>query len=79
MYKTLGLHQAPGSWMGRDGEPLQGEENIRHLNAAVEEIRKLCQSTLDEAVQMGVSENFVRVVLGDMMSTLGRSRKLLDS
>jgi len=63
----------PTFWMGRDGMPLACEEKIRALNEYLESIRELCQHTLEEAVQMGCSEHFVRVVLSDLMASLERT------
>lgn len=57
-------------WIGRDGMPLNSEEKIRILNENLQEIRDMCQNTLEDAVMMGCSEHFVRVVLSDMVATL---------
>ena len=62
----------PSNWLGRDGTPIENEENIRLLNKQLQEIRNQCQMVLEEAVQMGVSEGFVRVVLSDTIASLER-------
>lgn len=68
-YSTVPL---PSNWLGRDGTPIENEENIRLLNKQLQEIRNQCQMVLEEAVQMGVSEGFVRVVLSDTIASLER-------
>jgi hypothetical protein len=65
----------PASWLGRDGTPLSEEEKIRELNGYAEEIRDHMQHLLEQAVQMGVSENFVRIVLSDMVASMERPNK----
>ncbi len=65
----------PADWLSRDGTPLSEEEKIRALNAYAQEIHAHMQHLLEEAVQMGVSENFVRIVLSDMVASMERPNK----
>lgn len=66
---------APTNWLGRDGMPVTDEATVRELNANFEHIRAQLQQVLEEAVQMGVSENFVRIVLTDMVASMERPNK----
>lgn len=63
---------APVRWIGRDGMPVTCEDKLQSLNSNLEEARKLCQQVLEDAVMMGCSEHFVRVVLSDTIATLDR-------
>jgi hypothetical protein len=63
---------APTHWLGRDGMPVTDAEKIRELNANFDHIRSQLQQVLVDAVQMGVSENFVRIVLTDMVASMER-------
>ena len=65
----------PAQWIGRDGLPLTCEEKISLLNDNLEEIHELCQHTFQEALQMGCSEEFLRIVLQDMILALKRTSK----
>ena len=65
----------PAHWIGRDGMPLTCEEKISLLNDNLEEIHELCQHAFKEAIQMGCSEEFLRIVLQDMVATLKRTEK----
>lgn len=59
-------------WIGRDGMPIACDEKLRMLNENLEEVRQICQQALDDAVIMGCSEHFVRVVLSDTIASLDR-------
>ncbi len=63
----------PAQWIGRDGMPLTCEEKIALLNDNLGEIHELCQQAFEEAMQMGCSEEFLRIVLQDMIGTLKRN------
>jgi hypothetical protein len=65
----------PAQWIGRDGMPLTCEEKISLLNDNLEEIHELCQHAFEEAMQMGCSEEFLRIVLQDMVTSLKRAGK----
>jgi hypothetical protein len=52
--------------MGRDGAPLECEEKISLLNDNMIEIQELC-------LQMGCSEEFMRIVLRNMVDSLKRN------
>ena len=59
-------------WIGRDGMPVTSEDTVQTLNTNLEEVRKMCQQVLEDAVMMGCSEHFVRVVLSDTIASLER-------
>jgi len=65
----------PAQWIGRDGMPLTCEEKISMLNDNLSEIHELCQQAFEEAMQMGCSEEFVRIVLHDLVTALKRNGK----
>jgi hypothetical protein len=65
----------PAQWIGRDGLPLTCEEKIALLNDNLEEIHELCQHAFEEAMHMGCSEEFLRIVLQDMIMSLKRTGK----
>lgn len=65
----------PAQWIGRDGMPMTCEEKISLLNDNLHEIQELCQHAFEEAMQMGCSEEFLRIVLQDMVATLRRNGK----
>lgn len=65
----------PSQWIGRDGMPLTCEEKIVLLNDHLSDIHELCQQAFEEATQMGCSEEFLRIVLQDMISSLKRINK----
>lgn len=65
----------PSQWIGRDGMPLTGEDKVPLLNEHLQEIHKLCQQAFDEAIQMGCSEEFLRIVLQNMVSSLKRTTR----
>lgn len=69
----------PTAWIGRDGLPLTCAEKNRILNENLAEIRELCQRVLDDAVQMGCSEHFVRIVLTEMIASMERSSSRLTN
>lgn len=64
---------APVQWIGRDGMPLQGDEKISMLNKNLAEIHELCQHTFADAMQAGCSEEFMRIVLRNMIDSLKRN------
>lgn len=63
----------PEHWIGRDGMPLEAKEKISLLNDNLDEIHERCQQAFTEAVQMGCSEEFVRIVLQNMVDSLKRN------
>lgn len=63
---------APVRWIGRDGMPVTCDEKVKVLNENLDEMRQLCQQVLEDAVIMGCSEHFVRVVLSDAIASLER-------
>lgn len=63
----------PSQWVGRDGMPLTCEEKIMLLNDHLQEIQELCQQAFEEAMHMGCSEEFLRIVLQDMITSLKRT------
>lgn len=65
----------PARWIGRDGMPMTCEEKIALLNDNLQEIHELCQYAFEEAVQVGCSEEFMRIVLQDLVTTLKRTAK----
>lgn len=65
----------PANWIGRDGMPMTCEEKIGLLNDNLQEIHELCQYAFEEAMQMGCSEEFLRIVLQDMVASLKRAGK----
>ncbi len=65
----------PAQWIGRDGMPMTCEEKIVLLNGNLQEIHELCQYAFEEAVQVGCSEEFMRVVLQDLVSSLKRKAR----
>ncbi len=65
----------PKQWIGRDGMPLTCEEKIMLLNDHMEEINELCQQAFEEAMHMGCSEEFMRIVLQEMISALKRNSR----
>ena len=62
----------PDQWIGRDGMPVTDEEKIQVLNKNLEEIEGMCQGALEEALNLGCSEHFFRIVLTDMIDKLKR-------
>ncbi len=66
---------APAQWIGRDGMPVTCEEKISLLNDNLAEIHELCQQAFEEAMQMGCSEEFLRIVLQNMVGSLKRAGK----
>lgn len=62
----------PAQWIGRDGMPVASEEKVALLNEHLEQIHALCQQAFDEAMQMGCSEEFLRIVLQNMVASLKR-------
>lgn len=65
----------PAQWIGRDGLPMTCEEKIALLNDNLQEIHELCQQAFEEAMHMGCSEEFLRIVMQDMIGTLRRNSK----
>lgn len=65
----------PAQWIGRDGMPMTCEEKIHLLNDNLKEIHELCQYAFEEAVQVGCSEEFMRIVLQDLIASLKRTAK----
>jgi len=65
----------PAQWIGRDGMPMNCEEKIALLNDNLQEIHELCQHAFMEAVQVGCSEEFMRIVLQDLIASLKRTGK----
>lgn len=65
----------PAQWIGRDGMPMTCEEKIALLNDNLQEIHELCQHAFEEAVQVGCSEEFMRIVLQDLVASLKRTGK----
>jgi hypothetical protein len=63
---------APKNWLGRDGEPVAADVS-QQLNDHLSPLREQCQHFLEEAVQMGVSVDFAKIVLSDMIQTLERN------
>lgn len=63
----------PAEWIGRDGTTLQGRETVSELNHNLNEIRTLCQQAFYDAMQMGCSEEFMRIVLHGMVDSLKRN------
>ncbi|HEU5048336.1 MAG TPA: hypothetical protein VFT64_10905 [Rickettsiales bacterium] len=63
----------PSQWVGRDGVPLESEEKISTLNNNLAEVYEVCQHAFVEAVQMGCSEDFMRIVLRNMIDSLKRN------
>jgi len=63
----------PVQWIGRDGTPLECEEKIALLNDNLLEIQELCQQAFADALQMGCSEEFMRIVLQNMVDSLKRN------
>jgi hypothetical protein len=60
----------PTQWLGKDGMAVACEEKIKVLNENLLEIQNLCQQALEDAVLMGCSEHFVKIVLADMIASL---------
>ncbi len=76
MYITKMLTgDTPSQWIGRDGMPLECEERISLLNDNLLEIKELCQQAFADAMQMGCSEEFMRIVLHNMVDSLKRNDK----
>jgi hypothetical protein len=65
----------PAQWIGRDGLPMTCEEKIGLLNENIAEIQELCQHAFEEAMHMGCSEEFLRIVLQDLICSLKRTGK----
>ncbi len=65
----------PAQWIGRDGMPMTCDEKISLLNDNLQEIHELCQQAFEEAMHMGCSEEFLRIVLQDMVMSLQRHSK----
>lgn len=63
----------PDQWIGRDGLPLEAEDKISLLNDNLAEIHAQCQHAFTEAVQLGCSEEFVRIVMQNMVDSLKRN------
>jgi hypothetical protein len=63
----------PAQWIGRDGMPMTCEEKILLLNDNLQEIHELCQHAFEEAVQVGCSEEFMRIVLQDLIASLKKT------
>ena len=73
MQKTTTKHACdylPSRWIARDGEAVSCDEKIKVLNGNLQEIREMCQHALEDAVLMGCSEHFVRVVLSELVASL---------
>jgi hypothetical protein len=62
----------PIQWIGRDGIPLECQEKIALLNENLSEIQERCQQAFTEALQAGCSEEFMRIVLQNMIASLKR-------
>lgn len=65
--------ETPIQWISREGIPLECEEKISLLNDNLMEIRELCQQAFSEALEMGCSEEFMRIVLQTMVDSLKRN------
>lgn len=63
----------PTEWIGRDGMPLDCKDKIETLTSQLTEIAELCQRTFEEATQMGCSEEFLRIVLQNLVDSLKRN------
>ena len=63
----------PQQWIGRDGVALDNQENVSHLNQTLKAIRAQCQEAFSEAIHMGCSEEFLRIVLHEMVNSLKRN------
>lgn len=69
----------PQSWLGTNGAPIDAQENIAQLNHMMQDLHGRMQQLLEDAVQMGVSENFVRIVLTDMIASMERPNKQFNN
>lgn len=63
----------PSQWVGRDGVPMDNGDKISALNSNLAEVYEVCQHAFVEAVQMGCSEDFMRIVLRNMIDSLKRN------
>lgn len=57
-------------WRAPDGTPVACLEKIKVLNENLEEIRQMCQDTLEDAVLMGCDETQIRHVLLALIQSL---------
>lgn len=65
--------ETPVQWISREGVTIECEEKISLLNDNLMEIREMCQQAFTEALQMGCSEEFMRIVLQNMVDSLKRN------
>ncbi len=65
---------APSTWLGRDGEPLPPDIS-RQLGDSLMRLHEQCRQTLEEAAQMGVSVDFAKIVMTDMIHMLERPNR----
>lgn len=70
-----GASFVPTQWIGRDGMPLTGNDKISQLNQHLQEVYTLCQQVFEEAMHMGCSEEFLRIVLQNMITSLKRTTR----
>ncbi|MEI6730666.1 MAG: hypothetical protein WCL30_05340 [Pseudomonadota bacterium] len=63
----------PLQWIGRDGMPLDCKDKIATLNENLSQIHSLSQQAFEDAVQMGCSEEFLRIVLQNLVDSLKRN------
>ena len=64
-----GVWQAP-TWRQPDGQVVSCVEKIKVLNENLEEIRKMAQDALEDAVLMGCDEKQVREVFAALLASL---------
>ena len=69
----------PSQWIGRDGMPLTSNESIAQLNIHLQEVHTLCQQAFEEAMHVGCSEEFMRIVLQNMIGSLKRNTRSVHS
>lgn len=63
------------TWLGPDGRPVSCVEKIKVLNENIDEIQKMCQDAIEDAVLMGCDEAQVRAELHRLIDGLNAAFK----
>jgi hypothetical protein len=62
--------EAPASWPGADGAPLSCREKLKALAENHQELAQVMRDAFEDAVLMGVDEQAMRRILGEMVQAL---------
>lgn len=67
---TKSRGEAEPRWQARDGQPIACREKLKVLNENLDEMRRICQDALDDAVALGCDAENFRAVVRDMLARL---------